>query len=330
LKHWPETKTPTSLADYYRLAQQHEREGRPSEALTAYEQGLAMNEELLDPPAAYLQLLKAQAGPETAAARFRKTCEPFPDNLSYALVALRLLRGEAQRLALEEFRGKHETFVPVYLELADCYSAQEMPNRSKIAEARECHYLEQVLAIAEREDLGRYYLDKSLAAGRLDEARRRLSASKNPPLMGNVRLIQFHPPGLIYVVDPCATKILYSLGWEGWKEGDRFRIQGGAMQWAAAGLTKEDMQRLLETASSSKAKLRVKYVDTRGLESEVAEFTPTAAEFEPPVKVPKFNLPNMPKIKLPDMPGLPERQRQELEDIRRRLEKESPGNRTSE
>jgi hypothetical protein len=69
----------------------------------------------------------------------------------------------------------------------------------------------------------------------------------------------------------------------------------------------------------------VKYRNNRGVESGASEFTPTASEFEPLGKVPKINLPKIPKVKLPGMPGLPERERQELENIQRRLEKKSPG-----
>lgn len=321
-----ETPAPSSPGEFYRLARQYEQEGRPEEAVTAYEQCLAMNEELLDPPAAYLQFLKAQAGPE-AAKQFRKTCEPFPNNLTYALVALRLLRGEGRRLGLEEFKEKHTAFVPVYLELADCYSAQEMADRSKIAEARERRYLQQALALAEQEDVGRYYIDKSLAAGRLDEARHRLSASANDSLR-TVALIQFHPlQQEIYVLDLHATKILYSLDGKVWTEADSFRIQGAAMRWAVAGVSRENMQRLAGTASSGKARLRVKYIDNRGLESEVEEFEVGASEFRMPAEVPKFK---MPTIKIPEIPQLPESERRRMRDLQRQLDAKGLGDRGPE
>ena len=83
---------------------------------------------------------------------------------------------------------------------------------------------------------------------------------------------------------------------------------------------------------SHKSKLHVKYDDNRGLESDVTEFAPDASQFSLglPVPLSKFKLPKIPKIKLPPMPGLPEKQREELERIQERLDKEIPGNRGSE
>ena len=253
MRHRPEADTPapTSPADYYRLAQECERKGEMQDALAAYEHCLAMNEEFIEPPLAYLRLLRSNMGAEAAAKQFQATCGPFAGNVVYALVALRLLDGEARRLAMERFKGEHPDFALAHFDLADCYSAEEMPNRSKIAEARERACLTRAVALAEHEDFGRYFIDKSLATGRLEDARRRLSASTNMPLLANVGLVQFHPPGLIYVIDPCATKILYSVDGKSWKEAEGFKIQGGAMLWAAAGVTKEDVQHLRSAAQEA-------------------------------------------------------------------------------
>jgi hypothetical protein len=65
-------------------------------------------------------------------------------------------------------------------------------------------------------------------------------------------------------------------------ENESFRIQGVAMRWAAAAVTKEDMEQLLRAAQSGKVKLWIKYADDRGLESEVFEITGGASEFRLP------------------------------------------------
>jgi len=317
MRHPPEASAPapTSPADYYRLAQECERTGRTQDALAAYERFLAMNEEFVEPPLAYLQLLRSNTDAETAAKQFRATCGPSAGNVVYDLVALRLLDGDARRLALEHFKQEHPTFALAYFDLADCYSAEEMPNRSRIAEAQERACLTQALALAEHEDFGRHFIDKKRATGRLEDARRRLSVSTNLPLLANVGLVQFHPPGLIYVVDACATKILYSLDGKSWKDAEGFHVQGGAIHWATAGIADEDRQRLTEMARSSKAKLFVKYIDNRRLESEATELSPASLQFTVP-SVPKIKVP---KITIPDIPELPEGSRRQLRDVERRL-----------
>jgi hypothetical protein len=322
-RHRPEANTPvlTSPADYYRLAQECERKGEIRDALAAYEHCLAMNENCIEPPLAYLRLLRSSMDAETAAKQFHATCGPFAGNVVYDLVALRLLDGEARRLAMEKFTGENPDFALAHFDLADCYSAEEMPNRSKVAEARERACLTRAVALAEHEDFGRYFIDKGLANVRLEDARRRLSASTNMPLLANVGVVQFHPPSLIYVIDPCAAKILYSVDGKSWTEAKGFKIQGGAMRWAAAGVTKEDAQRLLQAAqeaSSHKATLHVKYTDNRGLESDASEFAPDSSEFNRglPTPLSKFNLP---KIKIPDIPQLPEEERRMLREIQNQL-----------
>jgi hypothetical protein len=323
MRHRPEagTPAPTSPADYYRLAEECERKGEIPDALAAYEHCLAMNEEFVEPPLAYLRLLRSNMSAEAAAKQFQATCGPFAGNVVYDLVALRLLDGEARRLAMEKFQEEHPDFALAHFDLADCYSAEEMPNRSKIAETKERACLTRALALAEQEDFGRYFLDKSLAATRLEDSRRRLSASTNMPLLANVGIVQFHPPGLIYVVDPSAAKILYSLDGKSWKEAEGFKIQGGAMLWAAAGVRKEDVQHLrsaAQEAPSHKAKVYVKYNDNRGLESDVSKFAPEASQFDLglPIPLSKFKLP---KIKIPDIPQLPEEQRRQLRRIQEQL-----------
>ena len=153
-------------------------------------------------------------------------------------------------------------------------------------------------------------------------------AHTSVPFRGNANSVQFHlMQREIYVMDTSATRIFYSLDGRTWKEAESFRIEGGAMQWAAALVSSGDMQAL---AVSDKPRLFVKYTNHEGLESEPVEFTPKASDFEAPFKPPTFNLPKIPKIKLPSMPGLPEKQKEELERIQERLEKELPGNRKSE
>ena len=72
----------------------------------------------------------------------------------------------------------------------------------------------------------------------------------------------------IYVMDATAKKILYSLDGKTWTEAESFRIEGGALQWAAAVVKREDMQALATTA---KPGLFVKYVNDRGEETEAVE-----------------------------------------------------------
>ena len=134
------------------------------------------------------------------------------------------------------------------------------------------------------------------------------------PFRVNTNSIQFHSMQReIYVMDPSAARILYSLDGRTWKEAESFRIEGGAMQWAAASVRSEDFQAL---ALSGTPRLFVRYTDHTGLDSEPVEFTPKASDFEPPFKAPKFNQPTIPTIKLPPMPGLPEKQRQDLRESR--------------
>lgn len=305
------TPAPTSPVDYYRLAQECERTGQVQDAQAAYERCLAMNEELVDPPLAYLRLLQSNLGAEAAAKQFAATCQPFAGNVVYGLVSLRLLDGEPRRLALERFKEEHPTLALAYFDLADCYSAEGMPNRSKIAESQERTCLKRALALAEQEDFGRYFIDKGLAGSRLEDARRRLSASTNMPFLANMEPVQFYAPGLIYVIDPCATKVLYSVDGKSWKEAENFRIQGGAVLWASAGIRKADIQSLAEAARSGKTKLLVKYIDNRGLESAPFQFSPAASQLTRPV-IPKIEIP---KIKLPDFPGLPEEDRRRFRQI---------------
>lgn len=306
---------PTSSADYYRLAQESERTGQVQDAQAAYERCLALNEEFVEPPLAYLRLLQSNMGADAAAKQFEATCKPFAGNVVYGLAAIRLLDGEPRRLALEKFKDEHPTLALAYFDLADCYSAEGMPSRSKIAESHERICLKRALALAEQEDFGRYFIDKGLAGRRLEDARRRLSVSTNLPLLANVGVVQFHPPGLIYVVDSCATKILYSLDGKSWKDVEGFHVQGGAIHWATGAIAEKDRQRLTEIARSGKAKLLVKYTDNRGLESDASEFAPAASQFTVP-SIPKITIP---KITIPDIPELPEGSRRQLRDVERRL-----------
>ena len=112
------------------------------------------------------------------------------------------------------------------------------------------------------------------------------------PFITNANLIQFHPlQGEIYVLDPHATAIRYSLDGTNWKKGQSFRIQGLAMRWATAAVAKEDVQRLAEAAKSGQARLWVRYTNDSGVESAVSELTLDASKFRLPVEIPKVELP---------------------------------------
>ncbi len=112
------------------------------------------------------------------------------------------------------------------------------------------------------------------------------------PFMANVKLVQFHPlQREIYVLDPHAKSILYSLDGTHWKEGRFLGIQGAAFQWASAVVTNEDVQHLAEAAKSGKAKLWVKYTKDGGVESNVSELELDASRFRFPVEIPKVELP---------------------------------------
>jgi hypothetical protein len=148
--------------------------------------------------------------------------------------------------------------------------------------------------------------------------------STGTPDTSKKNLIRFHPARQIYVMDVSATSIAYSLDDKTWIDAEAFRIEGGAWQWAAAAVRKEDSQKL---AASARPRLWVKYMNDRGVESEPVEFTPKASEFEFRMNVPKVDMPTIPKIKLPNMPGLLELKAQELDAIQQRLKEDSPGNR---
>ena len=88
-----------------------------------------------------------------------------------------------------------------------------------------------------------------------------------------------------------ARNIRYSLDGTHWKDGQSFRIQGAAFQWATVAVPSDDVQRLAEAAKSGKAKLWVKYTKDEGVESAVSELTLDASRFRLPVEIPKIELP---------------------------------------
>ena len=141
--------------------------------------------------------------------------------------------------------------------------------------------------------------------------------SSDLPVKPKANLIQFHPMQReIYVMDATAQKILYSLDGKAWTEAESFRIEGGALQWAAAVVKREDMQAL---AAATKPRLFVKFVNDRGEETEAVEFNPSAAELELPAKVPTITVP---RTTVSDVPQLPEDERRRLDEIRHQLHAE--------
>jgi hypothetical protein len=87
--------------------------------------------------------------------------------------------------------------------------------------------------------------------------------------------VQFHPPALIYVLDPSITAIQYSFDGKTWERAEGLRIAGAGLRWAEARLSSTVIDRLNTAARQNTAnpsKLMIRYLDQQGSPSDVWNF----------------------------------------------------------
>ncbi|WP_291177434.1 MULTISPECIES: DUF4339 domain-containing protein [Gimesia] len=252
-----EPKTPS---EFYHNARVHELSGDFRQAFDSYERYVSFDQPFIDPIDSYLTLLKSQNGYQAAAHELRKLKEQFPSSTAIEFVSLRLETGQERLNSLEKFAQSHPEFGPALLDLADFYSADQMPNRSTVDMGKERNYLEKLLEASVTGKFDRYFIDKKFADNLLADARGRLTASENgAATFQSSQTVFLANHNQVWVMDNKATNIFYSFDQNEWN--------------AVTDLVKTNFLRrgtISDQRIFDQSKLvYIKYLDHRGQESQV-------------------------------------------------------------
>jgi hypothetical protein len=264
-------KEATTPSDFYHNARVHELSGDFRQAFDAYERYVSFDQPFVDPIDSYLTLLKSQHGYQAAGQEFLKLKAQFPSSRAIELVSIRLQAGQARLDALQQFANANPEYGPVTLDLADFYSAEQMPNRSGVDVAKEGSYLEKMLEANATGKFSSYFLDKKLADSLLADARGRLTANDDVgrTLRSSQMVTVFgggrFSGGSVSVMDNTATKIFYSFDQNEWKTVPSVQrlttvacVYGPIPDWGISDKPPDFVY--------------IKYLDHRGQESRVFDF----------------------------------------------------------
>jgi tetratricopeptide (TPR) repeat protein len=268
-------KEPSTPSDYYHNARVHELSGDFRQAFDAYERYVSFDQPFIDPIDSYLALLKSQNGYRAAVQEFLKLKSQFPSSTAIEFVSLRLETGQERLNELDRYASSHPEFGPALLDLADFFSASQMPNRSGVDVEKERSYLEKLVEAAATGKFDRYFLDKKLADRLLADARGRLTANEDvsASVQSNQKVFLANH-NEVWVMDNTATNIFYSFDQKEWK--------------AVTKLVKTILLRRgtisdRRISDQSSEFVYVKYLDHRGQESRVFKISvESVKEFSAP------------------------------------------------
>jgi len=228
-------------------------------AFASYERYVTFNQEFVDALLSYLQMLRTQRGGEEALRSIGKLRKVAPGNPAIEFVELRLASGDVRRSRLEAFVARHPDFAPAILDLADFYSAEEMPDRSGVDVDKEQEWLQRFVDVAEQGGFRRYYVDKTQAEKLLAAARQRLVKTGGDVAMEADEKVFLANSNEVWVMDNNATKIEFSFDGKDWRP-----IAGLVTTIMLARGTIDD-PRVLDRAAT----VYVRYTDKRGAVSQV-------------------------------------------------------------
>lgn len=263
-------KEPSTPSDFYHNARVHELSGDFKQAFEAYTRYVSFEQPFIDPLDSYLTLLKTQNGYQAATDTLRKLKGQFPSSTAIEFVSLRLNSGQQRLTALENFARSHPEFGPAMLDLANFYSADQMPDRSGVDIGKERSYLEKLMEASVTGKFTRYFIDKNLADSLLADARGRLTANADvAATMQSSEKVFLANHNQVWVMDNTATNIFYSFDQKEWQ--------------AVTNLVKTILLRRgtipdRRISDKSSELVFVKYLDHRGQESQVFRISVKSVE----------------------------------------------------
>ncbi|HEX8166959.1 MAG TPA: adenylate/guanylate cyclase domain-containing protein [Beijerinckiaceae bacterium] len=168
----PDARTAPEL---YHNARLYEARGEPAQARRAYQALALMGHEFIDPHLRYAALLRVQDGRAGAREVYSGLMREKPAR-AVALAQALQFEGAERRAKVEAFAAENPDYGPAQAILAAEYSEDQLGAQTLTQRRLEFDALERFLEAEKEGKLTPFFLDQSLLAQWLDNARRRKSA----------------------------------------------------------------------------------------------------------------------------------------------------------
>ncbi len=168
---------PQTPQEWYSNARLYQLRGDTANAIIAYEGYSTFNLEYVDPLLEYSALLRASEGIARARQMMSDLLNAHPDNKSLDLVVARLLDTPEERLErLTALATRAPDYGPAFAELGQEYTSAiaKTPTQDLLTKLTDAY--NTLFKLEEQQLFTRYYIDKSAADKKLEEARKLLAS----------------------------------------------------------------------------------------------------------------------------------------------------------
>jgi tetratricopeptide (TPR) repeat protein len=163
-------------SSHYHNARIYEQRGDTAKAIESYRRFFSFpDQEVIDPHLRYQRLLKLQHGPGGAREIYHAMKSDSKSSVT-AFAWILLLPRESRIEHLIDYIEDNPDFSPAHYELSRDYSVARRGTQTLAEMRREKKHLTEFLAAQEKGEFLRFYLDQSVAARQVEDARSRLAA----------------------------------------------------------------------------------------------------------------------------------------------------------
>lgn len=258
---------PTTPAQFYHNARVYELGGDVKNALAAYEQYFASDQEFIDPHYFFQDMLKNAEGLQGARSYYAELQRRFPGRILYEFMAARLADSNERIAAYEKVLAHQNDYPPAVLELTREYARLDLADEDTLeTQQREWNWLETFLRLDRQSSFLRFYLDKRLGLQAVEEvkARHALVATWNLPSLTRPITVnaEVDRDGLVTIgfsPSEITSEILYKL-----PGASEFVSTGASEIVNKDGMTFANYSASVGRLAPGKHPIQVKYRDRKG------------------------------------------------------------------
>ena len=167
---------PKEPHEFYANARLYELRGDFLNARSAYLGFMSFGLPRVDPHYRFQSFLRVQEGRAGAREVYAEMANARRGDETLAYAAALLLAPEQRKTRLNDIIRARPDFAPAYYELARSFSRDQLGTQTAGDQEREYELLVQFIALHEQGRLVRWFIDQSVVADLLDDARRRIAA----------------------------------------------------------------------------------------------------------------------------------------------------------